>query len=202
MPNKSAKLGLIVYCSVLLWSCTSMKKFSSNYFYENEQTLTTIEQSYKKLYQDNQFSVAFTDRTFNNISFEIITDSIKLIYEFEVTETRLQDTLVKYKFPVKEVTGLIMQMRAVKCIWINNLDYYSNQQKRSLVYMSFRPVTFRLPFNNEKYYTLTFYAQPQYFDSEGRLFATRQLRKHRKINDEIFRRINDRVCYTVSERFR
>ncbi|MEK7198298.1 MAG: hypothetical protein AAB212_00030, partial [Bacteroidota bacterium] len=78
----------------------------------------------------------------------------------------------------------------------------TNLQKKTLVYMSFRPVTFRLPFNNKKYYTLTFYSQPQYFDNEGRLFANRQLRKLRKINEEIFRRINDRVCYTISERFR
>ena len=202
MPGKLTTIGLLFYCSTLLCSCTSMKVFTTNYFRENEKTLTAIEQSYRNLYQQKQFSVAFTNRSFNNISFEIITDSIKLIYEFEVTETRLQDTLLKYGFPVQDVTGLITQMRSVKCIWINNLDYYTNFQKKTLVYMSFRPVTFRLPFNNKKYYTLTFYSQPQYFDNEGRLFANRQLRKLRKINEEIFRRINDRVCYTISERFR
>ena len=68
--------------------------------------------------------------------------------------------------------------------------------------MSIRPVAIHLPFTYEKFYILTFYAQPQYFDSEGRLLERRRLRKLRKINDEIFRRINDKVCYTISERFR
>ena len=95
-----------------------------------------------------------------------------------------------------------MQMRSIRCIWINNLDYYTNNQKNSLVFMSIRNVAIHLPFTNEKYYILTFYPQPQYFDSEGRLLANRRLRKLRKINDDIFRRINDKVCYTISERFR
>ena len=93
-------------------------------------------------------------------------------------------------------------MRSIHCIWINNLDYYTNNQKNYLVFISIRPVAVHLPFTYEKYFILTFYAQPQYFDSEGRLLANRRLRKLRKINGETFRRINDKVCYTISERFR
>ena len=202
MQNKSNYLLLLLSAVLLLSSCASRKVITSKYYFDNEKTLTNIEQSYKALYREKPFSVAFTDRSFNYISLEIITDSIKYMYEFEINEPRLQDTLLKYHLPVKGLTDLIVQMRSIHCIWINNLDYYTNNQKNYLVFMSIRPVAIHLPFTYEKYFILTFYAQPQYFDSEGRLLANRRVRKLRKINGDIFQRINDKVCYTISGTFR
>lgn len=202
MPIKQLHIIVLAGIIIMFSSCASRKVFSTNYYFENEKALTEIAQSYKDLYQQNHFSVAFTDRSFSFISLEIITDSIKYIYEFGVEEPRLQDSLIKYGMPAKRITDLVMKMRSIHCIWINNLDYYSNGQKQSLVFMSIRQVAIHLPFTYEKFYVLTFYAQPQYFDSEGRLLERRRLRKLRRINDEIFRRINDKVAYTISERFR
>jgi len=194
---------ILVFCVIAsLCSCASRKAFTTNYYKENEKTLTSIEQSFKTLYDKKHFSVGFSDRSFNYISLEIITDSIKYIYEFEISEPRLQDTLRKYGFEVSGMLGLVKQMQSIHCIWINNLDYYTNNQKRSMVFMSIRHVAVHLPFTSEKYYILTFYSQPQYFDSDGMLLAGRRMRKLRKINDDIFRRINDKVAYTVSERYR
>ncbi|MES2005910.1 MAG: hypothetical protein V4450_15435 [Bacteroidota bacterium] len=201
--KNSIRHTILLCCLVaVLSSCATRKNFSTNYYQENEKALTEIEQSYKKIYEKKHFSVGFTDKSFNYISLEIITDSIKYIYEFDFTEPRLQDTLRKYELPVKEVIELVAKMQAIQCIWINNLDYYSNNQRRSLVFLSIRQVAFHLPFTNEKYYILTFFQQPQYYDQDGNLQANRRVRKLRKINDDTFRRINDKVAYTVSERFR
>jgi len=186
----------------LFCACAQRKTFSTNYYHENEQALTTIEQSYRALNAIKPFSVEFTDRSFNYISLEIITDSLKYIYEFEINEPRLQDTLRRYGMPARGITELVGRMRAIRCIWINTLHYYTNGQEQSLVFLSIRNVAIRLPFTSEKYYILTFYAQPQYYDSEGRLLAGRTLRRLRRVNDEVFRRINDKVCYTISSRFR
>jgi hypothetical protein len=202
MKKNSTRFLLLLCVAAMLGSCASRKVFSTNYYKEHEKTLTSIEELYKRINQQRHFSVEFTDKSFEYISLEIITDSIKYIYEFNIKESRLQDTLSKYHLPVAGVMELVNQMSSIHCIWINNLDYYVNNQKRSLVFMSVRHVAIRLPFTSEKYYILTFYSQPQYFDSEGRLLASRQVRKLRKINDDVFRRVNDKVAYTVSERFR
>ncbi len=202
MPNKTNHIISYLFIAVLLCSCASPKVFTTNYYFENEKTLTSIEQLYKNIHQQKHFSIFFTDRSFDFISLEIITDSIKYIYEFNINEPRLQDTLVKYGLPVLGMTELITKMRSIHCIWINNLDYYTDGQKHSMVFISIRHTTAHLPFTAEKYYILTFYSQPQYYDSEGRLLNTRRLRKLRKINDDVFRRVNDKVAYTVSERFR
>lgn len=183
-------------------ACTSPKVFTANYYAEHEKGLVDLEASYKKIYAQHPFSAGFTDRSFEYVSLEIITDSIKYINEFTVTDTRLQDTLRKYHFPVEEVLELILRMREIHCSWINTLDYYTNNQKRTLVFMSVKPVTVRLPFSRQKYFILTFFQQPQYYDADGNLLAGRRLRKLRKINDETFRRINEKVAYTVSGSFR
>jgi hypothetical protein len=200
---RSSRINIVLGCCALLLlaSCATPKIFSTNYYRENEKILTEIENSYRALYAKQRFSLEFTDKSFNYISLEINTDSVRLIYDFEVHEARLQDTIRKYRLPVA-LNELITQMRSIRCIWINMLDYYTNNRKETLVFMSVRNVAIHVPFTPEKYYILTFYAQPQYYDSEGRLLAGRNLRRLRRINGEIFRRINDKVCYTISGRFR
>jgi hypothetical protein len=136
------------------------------------------------------------------VSIEIITDTLKYIYEFGIDESRLKDTLAKYDLNEKGVMDLIKQMRSIHCTWINNLDYYVDEQKSSLIFISMRPVALSRPFTNKKYYILTYFSQPQYFDSEGKLLVKRQRKRVRKINNEVFWRINDKVCYTISGRFR
>lgn len=202
MQFKCTPVWLGCFLAVLLCSCSMGKKLTSSYYYENEKTLTVIESKYKELYRQKPFSLEFTDRSFQYVSLEILTDSIKYIYEFKTDEPRLRDTLQRYHINAKGVSELIQQMQSIHCIWVNNLDYYTEDQKRSMVFMSFRPVGKGLPFRKEKYYILTFFSQPQYFDAEGRLLTNRRIKKLRKINEDIFRRINDKVCYTLSERFR
>jgi hypothetical protein len=202
MTGKYSHIILLFSAIVLLGSCATRKTFPTHYYHENEDTLVQIEQAYRALYAVKPFSVEFTDKAFSNISLEIKTDSIRYIYTFDVNEPRLQDTLLRYGIPSAGVMSMINKMRSIKCIWISMMDYYTNGQKNTLVFMSIRNVAVHLPFKSEKYYILTFYSQPQYYDSEGQLLAGRNLRRLRRINDEIFRRITDKVCYTISGRFR
>ena len=164
--------------------------------------LDRIEETYKKLNQQKPFTIVFTDREFKNLSLEIITDTLKYIYQFNINEPRLTDTLVAYHFNAPEVVELIGRMQSVRCTWVNKLDYYVDEKKQYLVYMSIRPTALNLPFSRKKYYILTFYKQPQYYDAEGRLLYKKNRRRLRKINNEVFWRINDKVCYTFSSKFR
>jgi hypothetical protein len=77
-----------------------------------------------------------------------------------------------------------------------------DEKKSSMIFMSIKPVALKAPFAYQKYYTLTYFPQPQYFDSEGHLLDKKKLKRLRKINGEIFNRINDKVCYTISGDFR
>ena len=164
--------------------------------------LDKIEESYKILIHQQPFNVAFTDKNFTSVSLQIITDSLKYIYLFEVNESRLKDTLLKYHLPATKVVELIREIQAIRCTWINNYDYYVDEKKHNMVFMSIKPLALSLPFTYKKYYILAYFPQPQYFDSTGHLLDKRKYKRLRQINGEIFKRINDKVCYTISGNFR
>ena len=192
--------GLIIY--LFFCSCNPAMHIAEQYYNQHEMILTTIEKEYKALYAHNAVAISFTDNSFKYISIEIITDTIKYIDEFDVTESRLNDTLIKYNLDYIAIHHLIDNMRIVKCIWINMLDYYIAEEKNTLVFIAIRPLGMNNPFTNNKYYILTFFSKQQYFDKEGTLLARNKHKRQREINGDIFRRINDKVCYTISDRFR
>jgi len=164
--------------------------------------LDRIEESYARLYQEKPFTVAFTDKYFQTVSLEIITDSLKYIYEFGVNEKRIKDSLRKYELDVAGTLELIREMRSIRCTWVNNFDYYVDGKKKLLVFMSVKPVGLNGFFSKKRYYILTYFSQPQYYDKEGRLLDNRKQRQLQRLNGEIFRRINDKVSYTVSSNYR
>lgn len=181
-------------------SCTAVNIV--NYYSRNQRQLDSIAHSFKTAYRQRPFSIEFTDRPFDRVSLELTTDSLTYIYEFFVGEDRMQDTLKKYGFDAAVITSLITQMRYVECTWISSLDYYAEEKRQSMIYISLWPRVFNLPFVNKKYYILTWFPQPQYFDGSGNLLTGRRRRRIRKINTEVFHRINDTVCYSLSGRFR
>jgi hypothetical protein len=201
MHSKLIPAILLLFAACSIFSC-SPKNISTRYYYENEKVLDNLEQSYKALSGKHPFSVGFTDKEFGIISVEIITDTLTYIYEFKVNEPRLADTLTAYRLNTAGIINLIKEMQSIRCTWIKNYDYYLDEKKNTLVFMSIRPVALKSPFLYKTYYVLTYFNQPQHFDSEGRLLDKRKVRRLRKINGEVFKRINDKVCYTVSGKFR
>jgi len=201
MQTKGILVLLLAGVAGSFFSC-SPKNISTKYYYQNEKMLDKIEATYKNLYQQGPFTIGFADRDFKTVSVEIITDTLSYIYEFSVNEQRLTDTLVKFHLNAPKTVELIQQMQSIRCTWIRNLDYYVDEKKNSLIFMSIKPVALKAPFSYSKFYVLTYFKQPQYFDSEGRLLDKRKQRRLRKINGEIFKRINDKVCYTISGNFR
>jgi hypothetical protein len=201
MRIKTAHIFLFAGLLMLLTSCTS-KLFSSKYYFEHAGSVDSLKNTYEQIYPQQPFTIAFTDKHLNTFIIEIITDTLSYRYEFETGEKRFGDTLSKFGMNSLAVETLVQQMRSIRCTWINNFDYYVDDKKNSLIFISIKPVAFRIPFSYQKYYILTYFSQPQYFDKDGRLLDKKNIRRLRKINGEVFRRINDKVCYTISGNFR
>ncbi|WP_460559815.1 hypothetical protein [Ferruginibacter profundus] len=201
MPIKMIRTILFIAVAGCIFSC-SPKNISTKYYYQHEKVLDKIEETYKALSVDHPFTIGFTDKAFKTISLEIITDTLSYIYEFDISESRLVDTLTAYHLNAPKVIKLIQQMESIRCAWIKNYDYYVDEKKNTLVFMSVRAVALHSPLAYKKYYVLTYFQQPQYFDSDGNLLDKRKLRRLRKINGEVFKRINDKVCFTISGKFR
>jgi hypothetical protein len=203
MKNNRHFILLLLLIIIAATSCSSSKSFSSGYYAQNKVALNDIEASYKDVYKQHPFALQFTSKYFNEISIDIITDSIKYVYVFRLDEVqRLNDTLSKYGISSAKTLSLANQMKLIHCTWINNLDYYVDGIKHYMVFMSVRQLKWHAPFLEPKYYVITYFSTPQYFDNQGRLLDKRRTKRLRKINGDVFYRINDKVCYTLSVNFR
>jgi hypothetical protein len=185
----------------LFISC-SPRNISSRYYYENEKTLDRIESNYKSLYPKGPFTIGFTDQDYQTVSIEIIRDTISYIYEFALNEPRFTDTLKAYKLDAERISNLVNEMHRIRCTWINQADYYVDEKKQSLIYMSIKPVAMQSPLRSTRYYILTYFEQPQYYDKDGNLLDKRTVRRIRKFKGDSYKRINSKVAYTVSGTFR
>jgi hypothetical protein len=194
-------LTSVLAISSVLFSC-STKIVSNNYYQQHKGTVDSIESRYEKLSKVKPFSIAFTDRKFNIVSLQMISDSLTRIYEFNTNEKRLADTLIKYNYDTLGVFYLIRKMQLTKVTWINSFDYYVNDQPRQLIILSIKPVTIRYLFSPPKYIALAYFRTPQSFDEKGRLLDNRRTRRLREIKGQVFYRITDRICYTITEKYR
>src|SRR5689334_15006688 len=96
MNNRGIYISLLCGIILLLTSCAATNM--TNFYNEHKPTLDSIKESYARQYATTTpFSIAFSNKNFNSFSIEISTDTIKYIYDFNIGEERLADTLTKYK---------------------------------------------------------------------------------------------------------
>jgi hypothetical protein len=182
-------------------SC-STKIISNNYYQEQRGTVDSIERHYEKLNAKKPFALAFTDKDLDIVSIEMISDTLTRIFEFGINEERLKDSLLKYGYDTIGIYYLINKMQQTKITWINSVDYYVNDQPQQLIYLSIKPVTIRYLFSPPKYIALGYFRTAQSFDEKGRLLDNRRTKRVRKIKGQIFYRITDRICYTITDKYR
>lgn len=187
---------------LLLASSCSTRIISNNYYQEHKETVDNIERRYERLNAEKPFALAFTDKDFNIISLEMISDTLTRIYEFNLNEQRFADTLFKYNYDTTGIYYLIRKMQQTKVTWINSVDYYVNDQPQQLIYLSIKPVTIRYIFSPPKYLALGYFRTAQSFDEKGRLLDNRRTKRIRKIKGQVFYKITDRICYTITEKYR
>ena len=192
---------ILITWSLLTVSC-STRIISNNYYQEQKGTVDSIESHYEKLNAKKSFALAFTDKDLDIVSIEMISDTLTRIFEFGVNEERLKDSLLKYGYNVNDVYYLINKMQQTKITWINSVDYYVNDQPQQLIYLSIKPVTIRYLFSPPKYIALGYFRTAQSFDEKGRLLDNRRTKRVRKIKGQVFYRITDRICYTITDKYR
>lgn len=204
MRLSSLYIYTLLLATYFLASCSAKiaPNYPINYYKQNEKKLVQIENLYNHINKQNFLSADFTDKNFQYVSLELKTDTLRYVYEFNLAEKNIYDTLYKFGFDTAATMTLIRNLQQIKCTWINKMDYYVDNKKQFLTYMSIRPINLDNPFAKQKYCILTFYKQPQYYDAEGRLLDKKNRRRLRKISNETFWRINDKVAYTISSKFR
>ncbi len=192
----------LFFISSLQVSCSYSKAFTKKYYSKNEEQLQLINTNFKKLYKGHPFSLELKDKQLQTIGLEIHTDTVRYIYTFQLDEPYLLDTLVKYKLDVKIVSELINAMQKTGCTWVSNIDYYENYEKKYLLFMSVRSKRLEAFLKPEKYYTLIFFEEPQPYDTKGRLIDKADKKNNRRINDQVFHKVTEKVFYAITDNYR
>lgn len=192
----------VLFMLYALGSCSTTNNFTTRYYAENKDMLNSVRERFQEYYKQKPFHIEFKDKNFRHISYEILTDTTRLIYNFDLDEPNLADSLDKYGYNTARIVELIADMRRIRCTWISKLDYYENREKKSMVFISVRHNQLESLLNGEKYYALAFFNERQSFDARGRLTDKSEKKRMREINGQVFHKINDRVCYAITGNFR
>ncbi|HMR92431.1 MAG TPA: hypothetical protein PKC69_08950 [Chitinophagaceae bacterium] len=200
--NKIKNSILVTATAAFFTACTYSRHFTTTYYKENEAALRAVRKNFAALYRIQPFSLEIKDKAATLIGLELHTDSIKYVYEFRLDEPYFFDTLAKYKFDIRQVSELVNAMQAAHCTWVSLLDYYENYQPKNLLFISVRHKDLTALLKPEKYFTLAFFNAPQPYDEKNRLLDRTDKKANRKINDAVYRRINDSVFYALMEKYR
>jgi len=199
---KKQLVYIIAITAFISGSCSYSKKFSREFFRENETMLNSLQHRYREHYKERPFSIEIKDRDFQQVSLEILTDTVRYIYSFYLDDPALVDTLRKYRFNISFMEKLIEDMRTTHCTWLTHLEYYENLKKQQLVFLSIRHRRLESFLKKDKYFTLAFFQYNQPFDERGRLLDRANKKVLRKINGAVFFKMTDSVAYAISSDFR
>jgi hypothetical protein len=204
MQHMMTKYYFLLLLLLVLGSCTISRIYPQKYYNEHKDLLHQTETLYENTSHKKSFALGFTSLDFTSVSIELKTDTVRYIYDFNIDEARMNDTLSRFGYDSTSVQQVIANMKALRSTWINTLDYYVDGRPGTVSFISIplRQFSFFPLMQKRKYYVYTFYDRPQFYDEQDRLLDRRSSKRLRKINGQTFHRINDRVSYTISGKFR
>ena len=115
LAKRTIRMGWILL-PLLLASCTYSLKFTGDYYKENEQTLVSIRERYERLYAIQPFSLDLMNKELSQIGIELMTDTMKYVYNFTLTDRSFPDTLSRYHLDLKEMSLLIRDMQKLSLL--------------------------------------------------------------------------------------
>ena len=164
---------------------------SASYYEKNQPEINTIRRLYDSLYIHQPFSIGFTDKTFKYYVMEVITDTLRSIFNNEQSEKQLFETIVRFNYDTSMLRQLSTKMKEIKCLWIDKASFYLDEKKDTVTFFSFKSVLIDKPFVENKYYILLFLKKkPEH------PYLTNRVKKGEIV------RINDLVYFMIGNKFR
>ncbi|GAO45154.1 hypothetical protein [Flavihumibacter petaseus] len=174
------------------WGCaaTTTRK-SADYYRENREDIEEMIRLYDQSYRHQPFSAGFTDKSYRYYVMEVVTDTVRYIYDTEYDEWRLYGTIMRYNYDTASLRKISQLMEKTKCLWISKTSFFVEEKRETVTYLSFRSAKTVHPFVENKYYILVFLNQP----------VTHPAVKERISRGDLVR-ISDLVYFTIGSRYR
>jgi hypothetical protein len=138
---------ILLIAFVALSSCAvNSTRKSASYYETNKDQITQIRRNYEALYSHQPFSVGFTDKSFKYYVMEVTTDTVRYIFNTEQSETKLLETIQRFRYDTAQLRQLAREMKEIKCLWLDKSSFYLDGVKESVTFLSFKSVTIDKPF--------------------------------------------------------
>ena len=186
------KLAYITLMAALFSSCAASKeKKTDKYYYENEKDIQEIISIYKGLYNHQPFSLGFSDRSYEHIGIDIITDTVRYAIDNLQIMHIFREAVYAFKYDTVSIRKLYKKMFDIKCIWIGTTEIYYKGKKKDVIFLTFRSVRFGNPFLDRKYYTLVIF-DPRFINEET----------NRLIREAGYKNVKNEIYFSIIEKFR
>jgi hypothetical protein len=183
---------LILVAGLLFGACAAGKKRkSANYYREHKSSLDSLRSLYDELYHHQAFSAGFTDKSYKYFVMEVITDTVRYIYNTEKNQPQVIEMISKFQYDKEKIRRFGELMKANECLWLSKSSFYANEKRETVTYLSFKSAATDRPFVENKYYVLIFMDHP--ITSTG----IRQ-----RIKDGELVKIDELVYFTIGNAYR
>ena len=133
--------------------CSPERK-SADYYYKNKVEINELRSNFDYLYQQQPFAAGFTDKTFKYYVLQIMTDTVRAIYNNEKYKDEIMKNILRHNYDTTRMRTLGNQMKKIKCLWLGRESYYVDEIKDNFLYISFKSAD--KVFRENKYYILVF----------------------------------------------
>jgi hypothetical protein len=169
----------------------SREKKTDKYYFEYEKEIKEIITLYKGLYNHKPFSIGFSDRSYEHVGMDIITDTVRYAIDNLQSMEIFREAVFVFNYDTVAIRKLYKKMYDIKCIWIGTTDIYPNGKREDVIFLTFRSVRNGNPFLDRKYYALLIY-NPGSIDAEMEL----------EIQKAGYKKVKNEIYFGIVERFR
>jgi hypothetical protein len=178
--------------AALFSACAASKeKKTDKYYFEHEQEIQEIISLYKSLYKHQPFSLGFSDRSYEHIGMDIITDTVRYAIDNLQSMQIFREAVYAFEYDTVAIRNLYRKMYDIKCIWVGTTDIYYKGEKEDVIFLTFRSVRFGNPFLDRKYYTLVIF-DPRFINAET----------DRLIREVGYKNVKNEIYFSIVEKFR
>ena len=149
---KAIKLFISILLTLAIGQSCSPERKSASYYQENKKEISELKNEYDALYRQQAFSAGFTDKTFKYYVMQIITDTLRAIYNNEKRKDELWQNVLRFHYDTVALKKMAAMMKEIKCLWVGKTDHYFGEKREVFTYISFQSAD--KAFRENKYYVL------------------------------------------------
>jgi len=190
--TRQMTIWFLAAACILGASCAmKVERKSASYYLKHKQEITDILNNYHALYNKQPFSCGFTDRSYKYFVMQIMTDTVRYIYNTELNKATLYKAVKLVRYDTARLSLMMNQMKNIKLLWMDKTSFWVNEKEEIVTFLSFKSVAVEQPFTENKYYILLF--------TDQRLDIP-ELRERLKKGD--LARIEDKVYFMIGNQYR